>query len=107
MAVKRRRNRTFIKVEIYKVDYYNLHRLTQKLTRNARPSRAATLHALLRLACQQHGIEPLEEDDPPPDRPNTDPTRCLYRRSQRQVGLREKQLLDTDGPTILDLHTIL
>lgn len=107
MTVKTYRNRQFTRLDVYKVDAYNLRRLTEKITQHARPSYAATLHALLRLACQQHGIDPLEEDEPMAPQSTVDSTQRTFRQSQQKVRLREKRLLDIEGSTQLYLRPIL
>ena len=100
-------NPAFVKVEIYKVDWYNLHLLTQKLTQHSKPSRSATLHALLRLACRQHGIDPLENVDEIKGREDVSglkaPNPKITRRQRERSMVLERRISDVDGVTIIDL----
>ena len=94
MAVKHR-NRKITKIDIYAVDRYNLRRLTSKLTESSNPSYAATLHALICLACEQHGIDPLEDDV-------EDGTRDS--RTYRRIQIRKRRILDVPGYARINLH---
>ena len=86
------------------MDQYNLSLLTRKLTENARPSKAATLHALVCLACRQHGIDPLEEDPQDKEPPVTaDPLQICYKQSQHRARRREELLSRTEGNALIDL----
>jgi len=111
-----KRKPRWVRVNMYRCDWYNLHLLTKKLTCHTRPSRAATLHALLQAACPQHGIDALEEEDfaegkMPPGCEGLITTRVMeepnctrgLKRMKKRSELRLERILDVPGPTRLDL----